>query len=1158
MTRLDSLHMSTTGQIARPGSGMPRRLRLKLTATLGALIGMTALAATPALAAEAASVHPVAHWVLESRAAPTNLPLKGEGQIHVAVANLGDAEVNGVAQTITIVNTLPAGLEATLIEGTLFSLRPNCSIAAPRQVVCTYSHDVKPYEQFYMNIYVKVNVAAAANLDNQVTVSGGETLGASLSRAVAVNGEPTIFGVERNELTLENEDGTPDTQAGSHPFQMTSTLDLNQTLGLGGSGGTEVLTESPELARNLVVRLPAGLVGNPTVIPQCTDEDFAGHNGEEANDSCPNDTVVGVATITFEEESHLKLVAVAVPIFNLVPSAGEPAAFGFDVKGDLTVLETSIRTGEDYGVTVTVRNNTEAVDVLGARVTFWGVPGAPSHDHSRGWVCLSGGPGCVLQDLAYPPAFLTLPTSCTGPLSTSVAADAWNEAQSSNPLAFLAGEPMDSQDGCNQEPFSPAIKVAPDTQSASGPSGLTVSVHVPLEVSLNANTPAAADVKDTTVTLPEGVTLNPAGANNLEACSEAQIGFEGFKELNPSGEPGVKTAQFTAGEPSCPDASKIATATIHSPLLPNPLEGEVYLAAQNANPFGSLVAMYLVAKDPVSGVLVKLPGEVSLNQTTGQITSTFLNTPQLPFEELELHFYGGERAPLATPAHCGTYTTNALFTPWSGEEAVNSSSSFEITSGPDGGPCPGASLPFAPVFVGGTTNIQAGQFSTIDTVMGREDGNQNLQAVQLHFPPGFTGLLSGVKLCEEAQANAGTCGPESEIGETVVSVGLGGDPYTVTGGKVYITGPYDGAPFGLSIVNPAVAGPYNLGKVIVRAKVEVNPTTAALTVTTDDSGPYKIPSIIDGIPLEIKHVSVTIDRPGFTINPTSCEPMAIKGTLDSTEGATLPLDIPFQVTDCAALKFTPKFSVSTSGKTSKANGASLTTKVEEPADRSSGIGQLGTQANLSYVKVELPKHLPSRLTTLQKACTAKQFETNPAACPSESKIGYAVVHTPLVPVPLTGPAIFVSHGDEAFPSLTMVLQGYGVTIDLVGATDIKNGVTSTTFKTVPDQPFSTFELTLPEGPYSALAANGNLCHETKTVTVKKKETKRVKGKLKKVTVKVKQTEAEGLVMPNEFVGQNGAVIKQDTAISVTGCAKAKPAKKAKAKKKGKAKKGKKK
>jgi hypothetical protein len=385
--------------------------------------------------------------------------------------------------------------------------------------------------------------------------------------------------------------------------------------------------------------------------------------------------------------------------------------------------------------------------------------------------------------------------------------------------------------------------------------------------------------------------------------------------------------------------------------------------------------------------------------------------------------------------------------------------------------------------------------------MSREDGQQNLQSVSLKIPPGLSGLLGGVELCGEAQADAGTCGPGSLIGETIVSVGVGSQPFTVTGGRVYLTGPYEGAPFGLSIVNPAKAGPYDLGQVIVRAKIEVNPVTAGLTVTSDNTGPYKIPTILDGIPLQIKHVNVTVNRPGFTFNPTNCSPLSLSGSLYSAEGGTDTVSLPFQATNCAVLGFAPKFAVSTSGKTSKANGASLSVKLTYPN------APFGSQANIKQVKVELPKALPSRLTTLQKACTAAQFNTNPAGCPAASVIGHAKAITPLIPVPLEGPAYFVSHGGEAFPSLIIVLQGYGVTIDLVGTTFIsKAGITSSTFKAVPDAPVGSFELTLPEGKFSALAADGNLCKSR-------------------------------LAMPTEFVAQNGAVIHQSTSIRVTGCAK---------------------
>jgi hypothetical protein len=758
--------------------------------------------------------------------------------------------------------------------------------------------------------------------------------------------------------------------------------------------------------------------------------------------------------------------------------------------------------------------------LLAAKLTFWGVPGDPQHDRQRGWDCLDelGGAGaCSATNAVAPPPFLAMPTSCRGSFESRAHADSWGSSakpeETAVPLTYTLPEAVD---GCNRLPFSPEIRVTPDGNAASTPTGLNVDVHVPQDSILHSESLAESAVKDISVALPEGVAINPSGSDGLQACSQELVGFTGF-----SGE----TAGFTPTLPEplqpgvnfCSNASKIGTVRIKTPLLPpgQYVEGSVYLANQNQNPFGSLIALYLVAKDPISGFVFKTVGETHLTPS-GRLIGTFKNNPQLAFEDAELHFFGGERAPLATPAHCGAYTTNATFTPWSGNEPVNSNSTFDITSGPNGTPCPGASLPFSPSLTGGTTNINAGAFSPLTTTIGREDGNQDMQSVQLHMPLGLSGLLSGVKLCPEAQANEGTCGPDSQIGETTVSAGVGNDPVSVTGGKVYITEKYAGAPFGLSIVNPVKAGPFDLEHdtsnpnqnpacdcVVVRAKIEVDPHTAQLTITTDQAGAHAIPHLIDGIPVQIKKVNVLINRPGFTFNPTNCSPMSITGSIASDEGASSPVAVPFQATNCATLQFAPKFAVTTSGKTSKANGASLGVRLTYPQ------APFGSQANIKQVKVELPKALPSRLTTLQKACTAAQFNTDPAGCPAASIIGHAKAITPLLPVPLEGPAYFVSNGGEAFPNLIMVLQGYGVRLDLVGDTFIsKAGITSSTFKTVPDAPVGSFELNLPQGPHSALTANGNLC-------------------------------ASKLVMPTEMVAQNGAVTHKNTTIAVTGCPKKK-------------------
>jgi hypothetical protein len=1065
-------------------------------------------------------------WSVTTISAPAS-EVGGEASIVVDISNLGDGPAGGsLAENlssgndpITIVDKLPAGVAATMVHaggggGTLqaytrqFPSLAACSIVG-ETVRCGYGVPVLPYEHILIVITVKVAPGAGRG-ENEVSVSGGGPAPADARRQLALEAPAPPFGVQTYRLTPEEENGLPDTQAGSHPFQLTTTLIPNtQTTPVftGQDSSGEVQEIQPvALTKDLRFNLPPGLVGNPTPLPKCSLYEFTlilrgtGH--------CPADTVVGVATPILAPLGLSPYIpyVISEPLYSLEPSVGEPAKFGFVTPVGPVILDTSVRTGGDYGVVVTVSNLTQAAAFIGNQVTFWGVPNDSRHDDSRSSACLNNAEtylltgqeaSCPVDERVQP--FLIMPTSCTGPLRTSVEADSWRQpGQFIAPMEYAfqndAGEPS-QQDGCNRLNFEPSIGVTPDGQAASTPTGLTVNVHVPQGGSLNPLGLSEANVKDTTVTLPEGVALNPSGADGLSSCGQGEIGLE------------------SPAEQRCPESSKVGTVEIKTPLLPNPLTGAAYLASQNANPFGSLVALYIVARDPVSGVIVKIAGQVTLDPVTGQLVSTFQNTPQLPFEDLYVNFFGGSRAPLGTPALCGSYTTKASIAPWSGNAPVESSSEFQITTGPNGSSCSDP-LPFKPTLTAGTTSIQAGGFSPFRMTMGREDGQQSLQSVQLHMPPGLSGTLSSVKLCGEAQADAGTCGPESLIGHTIVSVGLGGNPYSVTGGEVFITGPHDGAPYGLSIVNPAKAGPFNLGNVVVRAKIEVDPTTAALTITTDPSGPYAIPQIIDGVPLQIKHVNVTIDRPDFTFNPTNCSPLAITGSLGSSEGSSLALSVPFQVTNCAVLAFKPKLTASTAGKTSKAGGASLTVKLGYPAGP--------YDANIARVKVELPKALPSRLTTLQKACKAETFEANPAACPAASIVGHATATTPVLPVPLTGPAYFVSHGGEAFPSLIIVLQGYGATVHLVGSTFIsKAGVTSSTFKTIPDVPVGAFELTLPQGQFSALAANVNLC------------------------------KAKGLAMPTEFVGQNGAEIHTSTKIAVTGCPKAKKAtRKRKAKKRG--------
>jgi hypothetical protein len=1151
----------------RSGRGAPRLLLA--VAAIVSLLAM--LAGAPSAFAEA----PAPHWKLESHSAPTILPPNGKGLpgeealIIVTLSNLGSADANGKASQVKVSDQVPDGLEITHVEATskgnprseVKNTRDynsitkkfenpggfGCSEVPVNRIECTYEDELPPYEQ--LEIYVKVKVPASLPpASNEVTVTGGGAPASSLSDPLGISEEATKFGVQQYELTPETEDGSLATQAGAHPYQMTTTFNLNQTLGVDVNPLDEdvVAPTAPALDKSVHIELPPGLVGNPNVVAQCAGDDFGALDEGNVN-SCPADTAIGVATVTFNDPIILGLYTATVPVFNLVPAKGEPARFGFMGAHVPVVLDTSLRPTGGYNVTVSVDDASESVQLLGSRVTIWGVPDEPIHNEARGWSCLGWnvlGP-CEETDLAEPKPFLTLPTSCAVPPSTTATGESWPNPETGKISHF--GEDGEGEEntgytfpsaltGCELLGFAPTISVEPETKQANTPTGLTVKVKVPQKTTLEATGLAESAVKDTTVVFPEGVLLNPSAANGLEACREETelsegvvqggVGFTGKEEVE-----GTPMDTFTEnfdmlppehpelGMNFCPDGSKVGVVHIKSPDLPirlpngkvgtQELEGGVYLASQNANPFGSLFAMYIVAEEPESGVRVKLAGEIKVN-AQGQITSTFENTPDVPFEELKLELFGGPRASLTTPPSCGAKTTTASFTPWSGSEGdpgtVTDAPTFEVTSG-----CP-SPQPFEPSFVAGSTNSQAGAFTPFTLTIGVPQADSALQTVSnMQLPEGLAALLGSVPLCPEPQAEEGTCGEESMIGISSASSGLGSDPYTLPG-KVYLTGPYDGAPFGLSAVTPAKAGPFNLGTVVVRSSISVNEYTAAATINTEaarfinykgESSEFAgLPEFVEGVPSQIKQLNVTVDRPDFEFNPTNCSPMSVTATLKGATGSKA-VESPFQASNCASLPFEPKLTASVVGKGSKADGTTFSVKVESP-----GLGQ----ANIHKVDLTIPSALPSRLTTIQKACPEAVFYANPATCDEGSVIGEGIVHTPVFKNPLKGPAYLVSHGGAEFPDVEFVLQGEGVTVVVDGKTYIHDGVTYSKFETAPDAPFTSFETILPAGPHSALTPNVpesedfSLCKTT-------------------------------LTLPTEITGQNGAFISQTTPVVITGCGK---------------------
>jgi hypothetical protein len=1060
---------------------------------------LLALCLVGALCAPAASAAAAPGWEIFTRVSPTYLPPGGTGSIQVLVYNTGAA--SGEHPTIT--DVLPAGVNATSEKEGMdqgdgakaVGLELGPAVCSGTRVLRCTGGVVAPGEILHLiiNVSVEAGVASGSHAVNSVTVTGGGALGpADESKTLTFSSTEPGFGFAGFSAWYTNADGTADTQAGSHPYEVSVTYAMNTS----GNGYFKEYTLGGE-TQQLVVNLPPGTVGNPTAVPRCTRQQFDGEVVIEGASvieapTCPPATQVGV------DQAAPQGVPLSFNVYNLVPPPGVAAQFGFDLQGTAIFLDAGVRTGgptaltSDYGISETIK--VPQATVTYNTTTIWGVPGEASHNAQRREGSSSG---------AGLTPFLTMPTTCEGPQEFSIEAQNTWESESTNARTSLltqdsTGAPIGFT-GCDHLGFDPSIAVSPDTSHADTPAGLTVDVQAPESGLSLAEGLATSNIKNTTVTLPAGVAINPGQAAGLLACQP--------------GEDGVGTY----GPPHCPNASKVGTVEIETPLLADKLQGNVYILPADPPHLQLLLAA------SGDGVNLKLIGDVHLNETTGQLVTSFTETPELPFTNLKLSFSGGAQAALATPTTCGTYTTTSDFTPWSTPLVADTFpfESFAIESAPNGTACQNP-LPFKPELIAGATTDQAGGYTNFSLLLQRGDDQQRIKSLQFKTPEGLLGMISKIPLCGEPQAAQGTCPEASQIGHTVVTAGPGPYPLVVPEpgqppAPIYLTGGYDGAPYGLSIVVPLVTGPFNLGQIVVRGRIEVDPHTAQLTVTTD---PF--PQVIDGIPDDLRVINAVIDKPGFMFNPTSCAPMSFAGTATSTEGTAVPISSHFQVGSCQALKFQPNFKVSTSGKTSRGNGASLDAKIVYPVGNL-GFNQASSQSNIQTVKVELPKRLPSRLNTLQKACPAQVFEANPANCPAASAVGHATAITPVLPVPLAGPAYFVSHGNEAFPSLIVVLQGYGVTVDLVGTTFIsKQGITSSTFKQVPDVPIQSFELVLPEGPYSALAANGNLCKSS-------------------------------LSMPTQFTGQNGAFLKQSTKMTVTGCPKTKNAT-AKHKKKTKARK----
>jgi hypothetical protein len=878
----------------------------------------------------------------------------------------------------------------------------------------------------------------------------------TVSGAHAGQADFAEFGFSSAGVEFTNPDGSPNRQAGAHP-DITTRFKFKTVVLPDGK------VMPPTNIRDIHVELPPGVVGNPNAVPTCKYVELVPVVGDAPE--CPIGSQIGFVKILNEPTGQGFSVA---SLYNMEHGNDVPGAFAFNYGGAIVKITPRVRPG-DYGIDADSEAISEGITAYGVVITFWGVPADPSHDAQR----FSYLTGFENRSPDQPKAFMTNPTGCTEEAGrVGIIGDSWGEPDRAVRVDLFSdpeGLPFVEQ-GCDRLAFEPSMRVATISRIAGAPTGLDVNIDVPQSESPDGL--ATSDVKSVSVNLPAGLSVSPSSATGLGACTSAEIELQ------------------SESVPTCPESSKIGSVEIESDLLPAPLTGDVILAQPHDNPYDSLLAMYVVAKG--AGVEIKIPGRITADPVTGQLNATFAPAPELPFTTLRMKLNGGSRAPLITPLQCGTYTTTYEIQGWSGK-TVTGSTPFTIDQGCGGG--------FTPSFAGGTTNNQAGGFSPLVVRFSRGQTDQALRSVSVSTPPGLAGVLKSVSQCPEAQASIGACSADSMIGHVTVGAGPDPDPFSI-GGQVFLTGPYGGAPFGLAIEVPAVAGPFDLGTVLVRAKIEVDPHTAALTIVSE---PF--PTILQGIVLDVRTINVVVDRANFMFNPTNCSTLAFGATISSDQGTADARSNRFQAANCGALAFKPKFSASTGPAYTRASGASLDVKL------TSGPGQ----ANIGRVRVEIPKALPSRLTTIQKACVEATFDANPGSCPVGSLVGVATATTPILAHALSGPAYLVSHGGAAFPDLDVVLQGEGITVILTGSINIKGGVTTSTFGTVPDVPVTAFELKLPTGPHSALTANvaesahGKLC-------------------------------GQKFVMPTTMVGQNGTQINQSTKIAVTGCGKAKKAK----------------
>jgi hypothetical protein len=1031
-----------------------------------------------------ASAAPDPAWSLRIFPMPGNFE-SGKPAEYLAIAtNVGAAPTTPEASKVKV--TLPPGITATAVEGknyvTSDTTPMTCTPPVGQEVSCETTEPVGVGRRLFVGVTVTVSAPEGTVLTKAIVSGGGAASATETTFPTAIQAAPLPFDfLPGFAAPLSEEDGKATELAGTHPYQ--------QTLSFAFPTKRPGVITNDGHPRNLSVELPRGFLGNPATTPVlCTEAKLTDVEG------CPDASQVGTFEVTSLLGEAGNNAVFTDNLYNMVPPPGAVAELATDINvaGIYVHILASVRSDGDYGVKATTRDALAfgIQPIFAVQSQIWGDPSAKAHDGMRG-DCVQDGGTCPVDPAKV--AFLTLPADCPGaPLPFEVRGDSWEEPSppfaervATYASANLAGGPVSVED-CGALKFEPTIATRPTTNVSDSPSGLDFELHQRQDTGL-APARSTAPLKDASITFPAGLVVNPAQAGGLGACSEAQIGFTGVQE---------GALRFSKAPQSCPAAAKLGTLTATSPALVRrnakhevelqagepvlePLNGGIYLATPFENPFNTFAGVYLAIEDEKTGIVAKLAGVAELNPQSGQITTRFKENPQLPLEDLKVHLFGGSRGALITPPTCGAFGTETDLTPWSAPLGANAfpGAAFQTTAAPGGGACPAteAQLPSTSKLTAGTLSPSAGKYSPLLFKLSREDGTQRLGKIEATLPTGLSAKLAGVGQCSEAaiakarsreKSNQGaaeqadpSCPSSSEIGTAIAAAGAGPNPYYTTG-HVYLAGPYKGAPLSVVAIAPAVAGPFDLGAVVVRSALYLDPTTAQVRIVSDS-----LPQILDGVPIDLRSVAVRAERPNFSLNPTSCDVKSFGGNAITTLGQVAPLSERFQVGGCKSLPYKPKLSARLFGPIHRGG---------HPRFRAELSAKAG-EANTGAFSLTLPRSEFIDQAHFRTICTRVQFAAS--QCPAGSIYGYVKAISPLVDYTLEGP-IYLRSSSHELPDAVAALRGppsQPIEIDAVARIDSVNGGLRSRVEMVPDAPISKVIVSLQGGKKGLFQNSTNIC-----------------------------------------------------------------------------------